>query len=185
LRLLDNYVNNNYNKLLEISRKITSDKYPDYEDLLHDILLDLYKKDIELISRLIYKNELEYFIAKMMINQYHSSTSPFFIKYRKHKSFKANLLKMIYENRRDDIYIYNKDFGSDERKNKLKDIEEKLNWIEEKLKKIKWFDAQVFRVYYLEGHSLNTLEAATKINRNTLGKSIRIVKKYLKEELND
>jgi hypothetical protein len=29
------------------------------------------------------------------------------------------------------------------------------------------------------------MQMATKINRNTLGKSVRIVKNYLKEKLND
>ena len=61
-------------------------------------------------------------------------------------------------------------------------IEERLEWIEDKLKDVYWFDAEVFKVYYLEGHSLNSMAKATKINRNTLFKSINNVKKYLINE---
>ena len=57
--------------------------------------------------------------------------------------------------------------------------------LNDKCKNLNWFDVQIFKIYYLNGFSLTTMQMATKINRNTLGKSVRIVKNYLKEKLND
>ena len=136
---LNIYINKKYTKLTEVCRKLTSDKYPDHEDLLHEVILELYSKDEELINGLIHRGELLYYIVRIMINQYHSSTSPFYSKYKRHYKFKN----------------------------------------------LNWFDVQIFKIYYLNGFSLTSMQMATKINRNTLGKSVRIVKNYLKKKLND
>ena len=164
---LNIYINKKYTKLTEVCRKLTSDKYPDYEDLLHEVILELYSKDEELINGLIHRGELLYYIVRIMINQYHSSTSPFYCKYKRH----YKLRKQYKEN-----YIFNKEGGiAIENWEELKEMERNLNW----------FDVQIFKIYYLNGFSLTTMQMATKINRNTLGKSVRIVKNYLKEKLND
>ena len=81
--ILNKYISKNYTNLLNISKKITSKKFPDYEDLLHEVICDLYTKDSDLIYGLINRKELAYYIVRMMVNQYHSSTSPFFNKYKK------------------------------------------------------------------------------------------------------
>ena len=68
-------------------------------------------------------------------------------------------------------------------KEKIKQLEEqedRLQWIDEKLKHLSWFDVEVFKIYYREGFSLNKMQKETKINRSTLGKSIRFIKNYLK-----
>ena len=50
------------------------------------------------------------------------------------------------------------------------------------LKGLGWFDVSVFKLYYKEKFSLNSMSRATKINRSTLGKSIRFIKNFLKNE---
>jgi len=94
--VLNKYINKNYAKLKEVSIKLTSNKYPDHEDLLHEVVLSLYSKEEELISGLIERGELLYYIIRIMINQYHSSTSPFYMKYKKHytirKQYKENYI---------------------------------------------------------------------------------------------
>lgn len=168
VRKLSNFLKLNYNQLLRISKKITSERHPDYEDLLHEIILALYRKNDELINNLIDKKELTFYIVRMMINQYHSNTSPFYNKYKKHAYFKnVNDIK--------EIYIYNKEPTEE-------DKEKRLKWIEGKLKGLRWFDVQVFKLYYKENFSLNSMSRATKINRSTLGKSIRLIKNFLKNE---
>ena len=171
---LNRYISKKYTKLTEVSRKLTSNKYPDYEDLLHEVILELYSKEEELINGLILREELLYYVIRIMINQYHSSTSPFYTKYKRH----YKLRKQYKEN-----YIFNKE-GSIEIENweELKQMEKRLNWIDDKCKNLNWFDVQIFKIYYLNGFSLTTMQMATKINRNTLGKSVRIVKNYLKNE---
>ena len=65
---------------------------------------------------------------------------------------------------------------------KLEEQEDRLQWIDEKLKGLSWFDVEVFRIYFREGFSLNKMQKETKINRSTLGKSIRFIKNFLKNE---
>lgn len=181
---LDKFVNDNYDKLLTISRTITGSKHltfitTDADDLLHETLEILYKKiNRKKISKLIKKNKLVFFIVRIMINQFHSSTSPYYYKYKKyyrHVNGNYNTSILWAEHWLNNIP------DSDGTQEKI-ELEEMLNNIENQLKDYNWFDAEVFKVYYLHSHSLNTLSKETGINRNTLYKSISKIKKKLKNE---
>ena len=183
---LNEYITKNYKKLKDISKKITSEKY-DSDDLLHDTILALYDSDKEKIKKLIENNQLLYWIARIMINQYHSKTSPFYKKYRKYyrdkdERFVLNCWNVEYINSTPDrIHRMLDDDGVNKKKQLEKDIER----INKKLKEIHWFDSEVFRIYHQMGknYSLNKMSKDTGINRNTLYASIKKVKKYFKNEL--
>ena len=170
MQKLNTYLEKSYNKLLEISKRITSNKYPDYEDLLHESIIALYNSDKEKIQDIIEKKQLTFYIVRIMMNQYQSNTSPYHKKYRRTKHKKH--LK--------DFYIYTKEPLTKEKMQEFEDREKRLQWIDEKLKGLSWFDVEVFRIYFREGFSLNKMQKETKINRSTLGKSIRYIKNYLK-----
>ena len=161
--------------MLDISKRITSNRHPDYEDLLHETILALYNSDKEKIKYIIEQKKLTFYIVRIMMNQYHSNTSPYHKKYR--KQYNQKQLK--------DFYIYTKEPLTKEKMKQLEEQEDRLQWIEEKLKHLSWFDVEVFKIYYRENYSLNTMSKATKINRSTLGKSIRYIKNYLKGQKND
>ena len=173
---LNTYLDKSYNKLLEISKRITSDKHPDYEDLLHESIMALYNSDQEKIKTIIEKKQLTFYIVRIMMNQYQSNTSPYHKKYR--KSYNNEHLK--------EFYIYTKEPLTKEKLQEFEDREKRLKWIDEKLKGLGWFDVSVFKLYYFgnkrEGFSLNKMQRATKITRSTLGKSIRFIKNFLKNE---
>lgn len=67
-------------------------KYTDFannpyiEDLVQDIYVSLMEKENSFIQNLYKKNELDYFIIKMIKNNLYSSTSPF---YKKYQQFRA------------------------------------------------------------------------------------------------
>ena len=102
-----------------------------------------------------------------------SPRSPFYYKYKRYNELMNNM---------EGYYIYNKDPLTKEKLKEFEIKEEKLKWIEKKLEGLHWFDVSVFKIYFKEGFSLNSMSRATKINRSTLGKSIRFVKNYLKNE---
>jgi len=79
--------------LLDISKRITSNRHPDYEDLLHETILVLYALEKEKINKIIKKKKLTFYIVRIMINQYQSNTSPYHKKYR--KQYNDNQLKCI------------------------------------------------------------------------------------------
>ncbi len=167
---LNDYLDKSYQNLLDISKRITSNRHPDYEDLLHETILALYNADKEKIKDIIEQKKLTFYIVRIMMNQYHSNTSPYHKKYR--KQYNEKQLK--------EFYIYTKEPLTKEKMKKLEEQEDRLQWIEEKLKHLSWFDVEVFKIYYREGFSLNKMQKETKINRSTLGKSIRFIKNYLK-----
>lgn len=167
--MLNKFLNDNYNKLYDIAYNITNGK--DQDDLLSFVIVELYKVDEEKINDTIKQKKLLYYIIRVMINQYHSKTSRFYYKYYKYYEYHVTgIIESISPD------------NSQSNKEEKELIEQRLDWIEKKLKNVFWFDAQVFRIYYREGHSLNTMAKATKINRNTLFKSINNVKKYLLDE---
>ena len=167
---LNEYLDKSYQNLLDISKRITSNRHPDYEDLLHETIIALYNADENKIKDIIKQKKLTFYIVRIMLNQYQSSTSPYYKKYR--KQYNEKQLK--------EFYIYTKAPLTKEKIKQLEEQEDRLQWIEEKLKHLSWFDVEVFKIYYKENYSLNTMSKATKINRSTLGKSIRYIKNYLK-----
>ena len=170
MQKLNTYLEKSYNKLLEISKRITSNKYPDYEDLLHESIIALYNSNQNKIKDIIEKKQLTFYIVRIMMNQYQSNTSPYHKKYRRTK----------HKEHLKEFYIYTKEPLTKEKMQEFEDGEKRLQWIDEKLKGLSWFDVEVFRIYFREGFSLNKMQKETKINRSTLGKSIRYIKNYLK-----
>tara|TARA_R100001594_G_scaffold56987_2_gene90926 strand:- start:1385 stop:1891 length:507 start_codon:yes stop_codon:yes gene_type:complete len=167
--MLDTYLVDNYNKLKDMAYNITSGK--GNEDLLSFVIEELYKCDQDRIEQIIRKKQMTFYVVRVMINQFHSKTSRYYYKYNKYYEYHVTGI----------VEAISPDNIETEIENKQK-VEERLSWIEEKLKDLYWFDAEVFRIYYKEGFSLNQMQKETKINRNTLHKAITNVKNYLINE---
>ena len=166
--MLNEYLEENYNKLKDIAYNIAG---TNSDDLLSFVIEELYKCDIEKINDTIQQKKMTFYIVRVMLNQYYSKTSRYYYKYNKYYELHTTTI----------IECITKDDTIDNRKEKEK-IEKQLEWVEDKLKDIYWFDAEVFKIYFREGFSLNQMQKETKINRNTLFKSINAVKKYLINE---
>ena len=167
--MLNKYLIENYDILKDMAFNIAGRKGKD--DLLSFVIEELYKCDQDRINEIIEKNQLTFYIARVMLNQYHSKTSRYYYKYNKYYEYHTTTTI-------ESITADNTEYTIKDKK----EIEERLDWVEEKLKDCYWFDSEVFKVYYLEEHSLNSMAKATKINRNTLFKAINNVKKYLIKE---
>jgi hypothetical protein len=73
-------------KVEELIKNIS--KQPDLtqnhlDDLSQDIYIQLLEKPPTLIQSLYEKNELHYYIARMLVNNIHSTLSPYYYKYIK------------------------------------------------------------------------------------------------------
>jgi hypothetical protein len=167
--MLNKYLTDNYDKLKDMAHNIAGVKGKD--DLLSFVIEELYKCDKERINEIIEKKQLTFYIARVMLNQYHSKTSRYYYKYNKYYEYHTTT---TIESITADNTTYN-----------IKDkelVEQRLEWIEDKLKDVYWFDAECFRIYYKESHSLNSMAKATKISRATIYKAINNVKKHLINE---
>ena len=167
--MLNKYLVDNYDKLKDMAHNIAGVTGKD--DLLSFVIEELYKCDQERLSEIIEKKQLTFYIARVMLNQYHSKTSRYYYKYRKYYEYHVTGIIEAISPDNVDYTIKEKEL-----------VEERLDWIEEKLKDLYWFDAECFRIYYRESHSLNSMAKATKISRATIYKAITNVKKYLINE---
>ena len=166
--MLNKYLIENYDKLKDIAFNIAGEKS---NDLLSFVIEELYKCNVEKIENTISEGKMTFYVVRVMLNQFYSKTSRYYYKYEKY--YEVHTTTMI-DNISPDL--------SKSNIQQKKEVEERLIWVDEKLKNCYWFDAEVFKIYYLEEHSLNTMSKATSINRNTLFKAINNVKKYLIKE---
>ncbi|QDP48233.1 MAG: hypothetical protein Unbinned585contig1001_3 [Prokaryotic dsDNA virus sp.] len=167
--MLNEYLVANYDKLKDMVYNISSGRGSD--DLLSFVIEELYKCDQDRIKEIIDKKQMTFYVARVMVNQFFSKTSRYYYKYKKY--YEYHVSQIVEQITEDEV-----DFIIEEKEL----IEERLNWIDDKLKDLYWFDAEVFRIYYREGFSLNQMQRETKINRNTLHKAITNVKTYLINE---
>ena len=167
--MLDQYLTDNYDKLKDISYNITNGKG---EDLVSFVIEEIYKCDQIRLREIIEKDQMTFYVVRIMLNQYHSKTSRYYYKYDKY--YEYHTCTTIENITADNTEYTIKD---------KKEVEEKLEWIEEKLKDLYWFDAEIFRIYYREGFSLNQMAKETKISRATIYKAVKNVKNYLINEL--
>ena len=167
--MLNEYLVENYDKLKDMTFNVSSGNGSD--DLLSFVIEELYKCDQNKINEIIKKKQMTFYVARVIVNQFYSKTSRYYYKYKKYYEYHVTqIVEQISEDKINDI-IEEKEL-----------VEERLNWVEEKLKDLYWFDAEVFKIYYREGFSLNQMQRETKINRNTLHKAITNVKNYLINE---
>lgn len=71
------------NKVIEKLVKRHNFSSPYCKDLCQDLYIELLNKDEKLIVGLYERNEIEYYIRKMITNNINSSTSPFYKNYEK------------------------------------------------------------------------------------------------------
>ena len=59
---------------------------PDKDDLIQDVALVVLEKPPEFISELYDKKQLKYYIARVIMNNLFSTSSPYYCKYKKNKN---------------------------------------------------------------------------------------------------
>lgn len=154
-----------YHKFKSIAKKITNNDNS-YEDLLHDVLLQL---SINEKWKQIPENEQIYFFTRTILNQYNSKNSYHYKTYKKFRFEQSNTLEQIDEN-----YIE----------------QPSLEWIEEileeeiKLKSDNWYKIGLFRMY-MQNPKIDYLNKKTKIPKYSIRNTIKEVKTLLKEKWED
>ena len=167
--MLNDYLIENYNKLKDMAYNIGGQQS---DDLLSFIIEELYRCDQERINEIIENKQMTFYIVRVMLNQFNSKTSRYYYKYNRY--YEYHITGII-----ESISPDNVEFQIE----KKEQFEKRLKWVQKKLKDLHWFDSTLFKIYYLDSHSLNTLTKATKIPRATIYKVIKRVKKHLKNEI--
>lgn len=167
MNTLDRYLIDNYEVICEMALTITRGRKYDAEELAHEVIVVLYDADREKMEGLIQRRQMRYWIARIMLNQYNSSTSPYHYKYRKPEA--------RHRDAAHEIEAWSADDDGWEGRERL------CTFVEEQLANQPYFERMVFQVYVAHNHSLNTLAEATGISRTTLYKAIKKIRYAIQE----
>jgi RNA polymerase sigma factor (sigma-70 family) len=159
---LHRYLEKNYGDLRQAAHRIAG---RDGDDLLHEVILQLYQTKQETIDGLLERGQMKYWVLRVMVNNYNSKTSRYHYKWRKDIERRRKFSKQIEGWWDGDGVAAHRD--------------QLLSHIEERLADLPWFEAEVFAIYFEEGHTLDSFAEATGISRHTLYTTIRRVRKEL------
>lgn len=68
------------------------------DDFLQEIYLILLEYDEEKLIEIYNKNQLKFFMVRIILNQHHSKNSPFYMKYKRYQLKANELTEEIIEN---------------------------------------------------------------------------------------
>ena len=162
------FIEDNYDYLLNMANVYVGTSHGG--DLLNDLTL-AYLEDETKYESMCDEGDLMKYICRTMAICKFSVNTPFYYKYKKHQEQIAHRYPI-------EILKEKTDEFSKEADDELK---RQISHAFSLLKEIRWFDAEVFKSYYLHDHSLRTLSDATGIPKNTLYKSIQAAKEHLQE----
>jgi hypothetical protein len=122
---INDYISKNYDELHQIVKNITKGNELS-DELYHFCLMVLLEYNKDKMAEIVKRNHVKYFFITIVMNQYNSSTSPFYKQYRKQNVEYVE----EYQDVKDD------DFYDDK-------IDEKIAFIEDELKNQHWYIQQV------------------------------------------
>ncbi len=152
------YLANDYNALVEASKKITGNNELSI-DLLHYAIEEMSNKIN--IQAIVDSGGARFYCVRIMMTQWRSQTGPFYNQFVKPGG----------------IEITNIDIKEDEEN--LLDIN-KVNKI---LDQLPWYDRELFKLYAEGQHNYTSLSKETGIPRTSIGLTINRVKKHIKKNL--
>ena len=161
IKEIEQYIIKNYNELKKICIKIT-DNSDFVQDLLNDVLLQLYEKDDIKLNKLD-DNTIKYYIIRCITNNWYSETSPFYRKVRRESC--------LYNELKDYTDIPVED-------NKTLD-EDIMTIVEEEFGSLGWFHKDIFSRWIVLG-SHRKVSKQTKIPVTSIGTYIREAKETVK-----
>ena len=170
---------------------ITKDKNKIHE-AVQELMLYLLQANPSVIKK-IYDNDgidgLTRYGAVALRRALTSTRSNFYYKYEK---YYTHIDSTIYSTNRtsvDDFTVSGSYHYRDISNFPNEEIDhEKLNKLEKidcVLDTLHWYDAELFKLYYYEGNTLDSLAAKTKISRNSLITTIDKVREIIKKELDE
>ena len=192
-------MNKIYIKISELSAKFKEMCYgitqneTEIEDAVQELMLYFMQMNQETLKNIYEKDGEQGIIrygAVVLKRALTSPRSPFYYKYKKYythldKSFYNATSTVIIK----DDYVVTSDWNYKNISN-IANPEEVYQWnkleqIDKILDKVYWYDRDIFKLYYYEGNTLDTLAEKTMISRNSLFTTIDKVRTLLKEKLNE
>jgi len=159
-----------YEQLQDMCRMYVGESLGD--DLFHDTCIWLLEDTTGKYEEMCERGELWYYIARVLKINAFSKTTRFYYKYKKHKEIEDNTI---------DFHVQFLVYSQETEDTMTRTTKNKVAAINKVLADIPWFEREIFKVYYLHEHTLQTLSDATGINKNTIHKAIRRAKRKIQK----
>jgi DNA-directed RNA polymerase specialized sigma24 family protein len=153
----------NYGELQKAAKKITSNNQL-WEELLQYTLDEFLRKPN--LQDILNSGASRFYCVRIMLNSYHSATSPFYYTYRKPS-----------------VSLYDcKDVEAIKEEDQTPIIE-MAERAKEILNRLPWYDRMLFETFVEESHTVSSLARATGIPRTSVSLTINRVRRHLKNNL--
>ena len=138
---IDCFITRNYYILLGIAKKITKRDEETSRELLHEVFLQLYQRDV--IKLKDYGDDsIKYYITSIMRVNYYSQTSPYYYRIRKERCLYSDLTEAMNMTEEQELF----------------ETEELYQLLEENYAELNWFHKSLLDMYL----TLNSLKAVSK-----------------------
>jgi hypothetical protein len=138
---IDCFITRNYYLLLAIAKKITKKDEETSRELLHEVFLQLYQRDV--IKLKDYGDDsIKYYITSIMRVNYYSQTSPYYYRIRKERCLYSDLTEAMNMTEEQELF----------------ESEELYQLLEENYAELNWFHKSLLDMYL----TLNSLKAVSK-----------------------
>ena len=160
---LDKFVREEYEWLdKEIRANIAINQMKDYaDDLIKEMIIQLYNMNEEKIEKLLDNGKLKWYILSGAGMQLRSSTSPFYLRIRKHKSFaRENGLPGSNSNIFDTGEVY-------------EEYDESLyQCFKREMENLQWYQKTIMDEYWFQNMTLEEMRAKYNISKRHLVKDL-------------
>jgi DNA-directed RNA polymerase specialized sigma24 family protein len=152
----------NYGELKTAASRISSNDALS-EELLHFCIEEfLKKKDC---AAIVSSGGGRFYIVRIMLNQWKSTTSPFFHTYRRHdEELTGEFEDTVYEEDPSYMALVDK--------------------IREELGRLPWYDRMLFDTFVNENHTVSSLARVTEIPRTSVSLTINRIRRHIKFQVN-
>ena len=179
---LNKFVSENYKWLMnEVKKNIARGKMSEYgEDLLHHVILDLYKMDEGKITQLLDDEKIKWYILSGCGLQLRSSTSPFYRIHRKQKmSSREN-----YVSGDDHEFTFAGSRGILEQVYEPYEEDELYQCMEYELENLHWYYRTLIQDKWIDGLTLNQMRDKYNITLSSLTKDLKVAYAIIREKCN-
>ena len=179
---INKFVSENYSRLLsEVSKNIAKGKMSEYQtDLLHHIILDLYKMEEAKIDQLLNDGKMFWYLLSGCGLQLRSSTSPFYRIHRKQKmSAREN-----YNGGDDHEFNYSGGRGILEQVYTPYEEDELYICMMREIENMHWYYRTLIQDKWIEGLTLAQMKDKYGITLSNLSKDLKISYAIIRERCN-
>jgi len=159
------FITRNYYVLLAIAKKITKRDEETSRELLHEVFLQLYQRDV--IKLKDYGDDsIKYYITSIMRVNYYSQTSPYYYRIRKERCLYSDLTEAMNMTEEQESF----------------ETEELYQLLEENYAELNWFHKSLLDMY-LTLNSLKAVSKKTTIPLTSISRYIREGKDTIKTNI--